>query len=68
MARLEAKGITGPDASLRVAAQMESRERLAQATHVIRNAGSLDDLRSEVDRVWRALAGESSGATDRLQR
>ncbi len=65
VARLKEKGITGPDVSLRLAAQMESRERLAQATHVIQNAGSLDDLRSEVDRVWRELEGESFGVTDR---
>jgi dephospho-CoA kinase len=43
------------DARARIAAQSSRAERVAAADIVIDNSGSLDDLRTEVDRVWDEL-------------
>lgn len=51
------RGWTEDEARSRIAAQASREERLAVATHVIENAGSLEDLRRRVTEVYRALAG-----------
>ena len=51
------RGMSEEDARARVAAQASREERLAVATHVVDNTGSLDELRARVDEVHDALAG-----------
>ncbi len=52
----EDRGWTREDAESRIAAQASREERLAIATHVIDNTGSLAALRAQVERVYAALA------------
>ena len=49
------RGMTREDAEARIAAQATSEERLAVATHVIDNTGSLDELRSRVEAIYGSL-------------
>ena len=63
-ARLRAKGMADSDASLRMAAQLARPDRLSRATHVIDNSGSIEDLKTQVDRVWAQLNAEQ-GPGDR---
>lgn len=51
----EHRGMGDGDARARIAAQAGREERLAAATYVIDNTGSLEDLADEVDRVHRSL-------------
>ena len=51
------RGMSEEDARARVAAQAERDARLAIATYVVENTGSLDELRSRVEEVYRALTG-----------
>ena len=53
--RLLAKGFTQQEAELRLAAQMSREDRLARATHVVHNSGSLEELRRHVERLWMEL-------------
>ena len=57
MARL--RGMAEEDARARIAAQASRTERLAAATVVVDNAGSLDELRSRVDEVWDGLVART---------
>jgi dephospho-CoA kinase len=53
VARLVAqRGMSEADARARVAHQASREQRLAQADHVIDNAGTLADLEAAVDRAW----------------
>jgi dephospho-CoA kinase len=52
---VEGRGMDPGDAGRRIAAQVSRKERLAAADVVIDNAGSLDDLRRQVDALWRRL-------------
>jgi dephospho-CoA kinase len=54
---VELRGMTREDAEARVAAQADRGERLAMATHVIDNTGSVEDLRRRVTEVYRELRG-----------
>lgn len=54
--RAIARGMTEIDARARIAAQASREERLAAATYVIDNTGSLDDLRKRVREIYDALA------------
>ncbi|MDT0201328.1 dephospho-CoA kinase [Nocardioides sp. AE5] len=45
------------DARARIAAQATREQRLAAATHVIDNTGTLEELRARVEAVWRELTG-----------
>jgi dephospho-CoA kinase len=54
---VELRGMTREDAEARVAAQASREERLAIATHVIDNTGTLDDLRGRVTEVYRDIRG-----------
>ena len=49
------RGFTREDAEARVAHQASREKRLALATHVVHNDGSLDHLRRQIDRLWREL-------------
>jgi dephospho-CoA kinase len=52
---VELRGMDETDARNRVASQISREERLARATHVVDNTGDLDQLRSQVDALWRDL-------------
>ncbi len=54
---LRDRGWTREDAESRIAAQATREDRLAAATYVIENTGSLDDLRARVQEVYDALTG-----------
>ena len=45
------RGWTEDDARSRIAAQASREDRLAVATHVVENTGSLEALRARVDEV-----------------
>lgn len=51
------RGMTCGAAEARVAAQTSREDRLAIATHVIDNTGTLEQLRARVDEVYAELAG-----------
>lgn len=55
--RAIARGMTEIDARARIAAQASREDRLAAATYVIDNTGTLDDLRKRVQEIYDALAG-----------
>lgn len=50
------RGMSEEQARARIAAQMPIEEKRRLATHVIENAGDLDELRRRVERVWRELS------------
>lgn len=52
---VELRGMDEEDARNRIASQIDRDERLASATHVVDNSGDLDQLRNEVDSLWRQL-------------
>jgi len=54
---VDQRGMTREDAEARVAAQATREERLAIATHVVDNTGTLEDLRRRVTDVYRELCG-----------
>ena len=49
------RGLSAEEARSRIAAQATRAERLAVATHVVENTGSLEDLRTRVAEVYEAL-------------
>lgn len=53
------RGWTREEAESRIAAQATREDRLAIATHVIDNTGSLDDLRRRVEEAYAELAGRA---------
>lgn len=53
------RGLSEEDARARIAAQAPLADKLAVATHVIDNDGSLEHLHREVDRVWAALVARA---------
>lgn len=53
------RGMTPEDARSRIAAQATREQRLAIATHVIDNDGTLEQLHARVDEVWAELAEAS---------
>lgn len=55
--RAIARGMTEIDARARIAAQASRDDRLAAATYVIDNTGTLDDLHKRVREIYDALAG-----------
>ena len=52
---LRDRGWTREDAESRIAAQTTREERLAIATHVIENTGTLEDLRERVAEVFESV-------------
>ncbi len=63
--RLEARGVPRDDALARMKAQATDEQRRAIATYVVDNGGSLRDLESQVDEIWRSLRqkAHASGVT-----
>lgn len=53
--RAEARGMDRADTQARMAMQSSLEEKLAVADHVLRNDGSLDELRAQVDALWGVL-------------
>ncbi len=53
------RGWTREDAQSRMLAQASREERLAIATHVIENDGTLDQLRARVEEVFRELRADA---------
>lgn len=51
------RGMAPEEAEARIAAQASREARLAVATYVIDNTGTLDELRKRVEEVWDQLAG-----------
>lgn len=51
------RGLTRDEAESRIAAQATREDRLAIATHLVDNSGTLADLRARVDEVYAELAG-----------
>jgi dephospho-CoA kinase len=51
------RGMSPDDARSRVAAQASREERLAVATYVVDNTGTLEELRATVDEVYDRLSG-----------
>lgn len=49
------RGMTDADARARIANQASREERLALATHVIDNSGSLEQLERRVDELWESV-------------
>jgi dephospho-CoA kinase len=61
IARLAGSGrITEDDARARAAAQVSDAEREAVAERIISNAGDLDDLAAETDRLWKELRARAN--------
>lgn len=54
---LRDRGMSLEDAEARIAAQATREQRLALATHVIENTGSLEELRARVEQVHAELVG-----------
>lgn len=55
VARAVARGMDEDDVRRRIDNQVSEAERRRRAKHVLVNDGSEDDLRAQVDEVWRAL-------------
>jgi dephospho-CoA kinase len=51
------RGWSEPDAESRLNAQATRADRLALATHVVDNSGTLEELRARVEQVYAELAG-----------
>jgi dephospho-CoA kinase len=56
---VDERGWTREDAASRIAAQATREDRLAIATHVIDNTGTLEDLRARVEEIYAALAARA---------
>lgn len=54
------RGMERVDAEARIAAQATREQRLAVATHVLDNAGTLDDLRARVEAIYAELTAPAS--------
>ena len=59
------RGLEETEAMKMIAAQMPSDLKRARADYVIENAGSLDDLEGEVNRVWEEIVGDGVSSLDR---
>lgn len=55
------RGMSEHDARARIAAQLPLADKLAVATHVIRNDGRLEELAPQVERVWQSLVASAKG-------
>ena len=57
---IERNGYTAEQADQRISAQLTNDERVRQAQVVIDNSGTLDDLRTHVDKAWDALTAATA--------
>ena len=53
---MERNGLSRAEVEARIDAQASREERLAVATHVVDNAGSLTDMECQVDALWAELS------------
>ena len=60
--RLAERGMNRDEALVRIAVQATDEERRGVADVIVSNSGALEDLRAEVDRLWRTRILEP-GAT-----
>ena len=58
---VQLRGMSEDEARARIAAQLPLEDKLAVATHVIRNDGPLEDLAPQVERVWTSLLEAAQG-------
>ncbi|MEO5579191.1 MAG: dephospho-CoA kinase [Gemmatimonadaceae bacterium] len=58
------RGLTEADAMKMIAAQMPADLKRARADYVIENAGTIEALEREVDRVWQLVAGDGITSFD----
>lgn len=58
---VDLRGMVEADARARMAAQATRAQRVAAADVLVNNNGDLDDLVTEVNRVWRVLTAEEGG-------
>ena len=56
---VDERGWTREDAESRIAAQAVREDRLAIATHVIDNTGTLEELRAQVEEIYAALVARA---------
>lgn len=61
---LRDRGWTREDAESRIAAQATREQRLAVATHVVENIGSLEDLRARVSELYAELLATAAARED----
>ena len=54
---IEFRGFTEEDARARIGRQVSREERLAKATKVLDNSGTVDELRAQVDDLWPWMQG-----------
>ena len=54
------RGLSAEAADAMIGAQQPAAEKRVQASFVLRNDGSLDDLAVEAERVWRELSARVS--------
>jgi dephospho-CoA kinase len=59
---VELRGMSREEAEARIAAQASREDRLAVATHVIDNTGTLEDLRERVAEVFESLVSPAGRA------
>jgi dephospho-CoA kinase len=59
---VEQRGLTEAEAAVRLAAQATRAERLAVASYVVDNSGTLEDLRDQVTEVFAALTDRAGGS------
>ena len=57
---MERDGITEEAANARVASQLSDRELIEKCDYVIHNSGTLDELRKEVERVYKRIENENN--------
>ena len=56
------RGMAVPEVRARIKAQASREDRLAVATYVIDNTGTVDDLRNRVKEIYDALGHDASGS------
>jgi dephospho-CoA kinase len=59
LVRLKKRGLSESDAKARIAAQIPGETKIKQATAVILNDGSIDDLRKKVAKLWNGIHNEN---------
>ena len=57
------RGMSAPDAEARIARQATREQRLAVATEVVRNDGTLEELEAQVRDLWQRLVGRAPDRT-----